>query len=99
MGVVPIVLVILAMKIPIFGLLWLVWWAGRGEKAEGPAEEPARDRRPLRPPPAPPGRPRRRGPHGGAAVLPAPRRSRGLTPRAAPGAVSSARGGSGARGR
>ena len=90
MGVVPIVLVILAMKIPIFGLLWLVWWAGRSERSEGPAEEPVRDHRPLRPRPTPPGRPRRRGPHGGGAVAPAPPRQRGFEPRPAAGAVSSA---------
>ncbi|MFN8218129.1 MAG: hypothetical protein U0R71_16170 [Solirubrobacterales bacterium] len=81
MGVVPIVLVILAMKIPIFGLIWLVWWAARGEQSEGPAEEQVRDRRPLRPRPTPPGRPRRRGPHGGGAVAAA-------GPAACPGAAA-----------
>lgn len=98
MGVVPIVLVILAMKIPIIGLLWLVWWAGREEHSEGPTEEPVRDHRPLRPRPTPPGRPRRRGPHGGGAVAPTPPR-RGFEPRPATGAVSRAGGGSDARGR
>lgn len=78
MGVVPVILVILAMKIPILGLLWLVWWAGREPRAEGPTEDPVHERRPLRPRPTPPGRPRRRGPHGGGAALPAPPRHRGL---------------------
>lgn len=80
MGVVPIVLVILAMKIPIVGLLWLVWWASREPRAEGPSEDPVRDRKPLRPRPTPSGRPRRGGTHGGGASLPAPARRRGLEP-------------------
>ncbi len=75
----PIVLVILAMKIPIFGLLWLIWWAGRAPEAEQPGEESVRGRKPLRPRPTLPGRPRRRGPHGGGAALPAPMRRRGET--------------------
>jgi len=78
MGVLPIVLVILAMKIPIFGLLWLVWWAGRPASNAGPAEEQHCAPRPQRPGPPRPPRPRRRGPHGGAAVSrgPASRRLR-----------------------
>ena len=99
MGVVLIVLVILAMKIPIFGLLWLVWWAGRAPREEGPAEEAVPDRGPLRPRPAPPERPRRRGPHGGGAgSVPAPPRRRGPAqrPASAP-AISAAPAGRGAR--
>jgi hypothetical protein len=75
MGVLPIVLMILAMKIPIFGLVWFAFWAGKmPEEAEGPAEENVRPHRPRRPQP-PLGRgPRRRGPHGGGAqrALPCP---------------------------
>jgi hypothetical protein len=79
MGVVPIVLVILAMKIPIFGLLGFVWWASREpDQAEGPAEEPVRGQRPLRPRPSHPSwPPDRRGPHrGGGAQLSAGRTRR-----------------------
>ncbi len=69
MGVLPIVLMILAMKIPIFGLLWFVFWAGRMPETEGPAEEKIRAHKP-RLPESPLARrgPRRRGPHGGAAA-------------------------------
>ncbi|MDX6625203.1 MAG: hypothetical protein QOE56_192 [Solirubrobacterales bacterium] len=67
MGVVPIVLLILAMKIPIFGLIWLVWWAGRAPQAEAPGEAVRDEPAPRRPEPWRPLRgPRRRGPHGGA---------------------------------
>ncbi len=72
MGVLPIVLMILAMKLPILGLLWFVFWAGRMHDTEPPAEEKQRDHRPLRPEPPRRRGPRRRGPHGGGAVRPAP---------------------------
>jgi hypothetical protein len=72
MGVLPIVLMILAMKLPIIGLLWFVFWVGRVPEPEPPAEEKVRGQRPHRPEPPRFGRPRRRGPHGGAAVRPAP---------------------------
>jgi hypothetical protein len=93
MGVVPIVLVILAMKIPIFGLLGFVWWASREpEQAEGPAEEPVRGQRPLRPQPTPSRHPRRRGPHGGGAATPMPgARRRGDAAHPAPAALGSGR--------
>lgn len=70
MGALPIVLVILAMKIPIFGVMALVWWAARGYDRAEPEKEP-RKAPPRRPRPNLPGaRPRRRGPHGGAALAP-----------------------------
>jgi hypothetical protein len=69
MGVLPIVLVILVMKIPIFGLLWFVFWAGRPlEEPQGPAEEGVRGHCPRRPEPPLRRGPRRRGPHGGGAA-------------------------------
>lgn len=69
MGVLPIVLMILAMKIPIIGLTWFVFWVGRVPEPEGPAEEKIRAHKPCLPD-SPLGRrgPRRRGPHGGAAA-------------------------------
>jgi hypothetical protein len=72
MGVLPIVLMILAMKLPILGLLWFVFWAGRMNDAESPAEEKLRSHRPRRPEPPLRRGPRRRGPHGGGAVRPLP---------------------------
>ena len=72
MGVLPIVLLILAMKLPIFGLLWFVFWAGRMPEPEPPAEVKARGHRPRRPEPPRRRRPRRRGPHGGGAAHPLP---------------------------
>ena len=70
-----------ALKLPIFGLLYIVWWAIRAT----PEPEPATDddggtKKPLSPRPRPHPRaplPRnpRRGPHG-APALPAPPRSR-----------------------
>lgn len=72
MGVLPIVLMILAMKLPILGLLWFVFWVGRVPESEPPAEEKIRGHRPRRPGPPRRRGPRRRGPHGGAAVRPAP---------------------------
>jgi hypothetical protein len=71
MGTWAIVLMILAMKIPIFGLIWLVWWAGRAPATDDPAEAVRTGLNPHPEPPLPL-RPRRRGPHGGAAG-PAPR--------------------------
>jgi hypothetical protein len=72
MGVLPIVLLILAMKIPIFGLVWFVFWAGRMPDPEGPAEEKVRGHGPRQPEPPLRRGPRRRGPHGGAAARPLP---------------------------
>ncbi len=84
MGVLPIVLMILAMKIPILGLIWFAWWAAREPETENPGEEKARDQRPRRPDPGRPGRPRRRGPHGGGAVRPAPAAEGGRAHASAP---------------
>jgi hypothetical protein len=72
MGVLPIVLLILAMKVPIFGLVWFVFWAGRTPETDPPAEERLRGQRPRRPEPPLRRGPRRRGPHGGGAVRPLP---------------------------
>ena len=65
----------LALKVPVAALLWLVWWASR--PPEG-AEPEQRDWQPRRPPYHPrPSRPRppRRGPHGNPEPA-APRRVR-----------------------
>ncbi|HTR74453.1 MAG TPA: hypothetical protein VMH33_04240 [Solirubrobacterales bacterium] len=78
MGVLPIVLIVLAMKIPILGLWAFVWWAKQEPEVDydGDGKEPLRVQPPREPRPDDPRRgPRRRGPHGGGAqALPNPRR-------------------------
>jgi hypothetical protein len=72
-GVLPVILLILAMKIPIIGLWAFVYWLMKESKnTDGPSVEVARKMPPRLPQP---GNPRRRGPHGGQArPLPSPRR-------------------------
>jgi hypothetical protein len=75
MGVVEAILVILALKIPILGLISFVYWLMKEPQTDGPSEEVARKLPPRLPEPGDPLRPRRRGPHGGAArPVPSPRR-------------------------
>ena len=69
----PIFFLLVVLKIPVLGSIWLVWWASQAtpEPAEGAAEDSdgGFKRRPPRPklPRGP-----RRGPHGGGAALPLP---------------------------
>jgi hypothetical protein len=78
MGVLEVTLIILAMKIPIVGLLALVWWAHKEPEVEfdDDGDEKVRAMPPRLPGPGDPSHgPRRRGPHGGQArPLPSPRR-------------------------
>jgi hypothetical protein len=70
MGVLPIIVLILAMKIPVFGLWALVWWAKKepGVDYEGNGGDTVHAQLPHDPDPGDPRRgPRRRGPHGGQA--------------------------------
>jgi hypothetical protein len=86
MGVLEIVLIILAMKIPICGLLWLVWWAMKEPEVEfqDPGPEKVRKMPPRLPEGGDPRRgPRRRGPHGGEA-RPVPSTRRDPHPAAIP---------------
>jgi hypothetical protein len=84
MGVVAAVLVILAMKIPILGLISFVYWLMKEPKVDGPTEEElARKLPPRLPEPGDSRRPRRRGPHGGAA-RPLPNRRRDPHPAPTP---------------
>jgi hypothetical protein len=74
MGVLEAILLILALKIPIVGLICFVYWAMKEPDPEGPSERKVRAM-PPRLPDLGDRRPRRRGPHGGAArPLPSPRR-------------------------
>lgn len=76
MGVVEAILIILAMKVPIVGLLYFVYWLMKEPAPEEPSEEVLVSKMPPRlPEPGDPRRPRTRGPHGGAArPTPSPRR-------------------------
>lgn len=76
MGVVEAILIILALKIPIVGLLYWVYTLMKEPEPEdaGPSEESVRKMPPRLPEPGGPN-PRKRGPHGGAGVAPpSPRR-------------------------
>jgi hypothetical protein len=83
----PIFFLLVVLKIPVVGSIWLVWWASREpepETAEGP--EGGFERR--RPQPKLPQGPRR-GPHGGGTAAPLPPcppggRTRVLRPAAQP---------------
>jgi hypothetical protein len=75
MGVVEATLLILALKIPIVGLITFVYWLMKEPEPEGPSERKVRALPPRLPEPGDQLRPRTRGPHGGAArPLPTPRR-------------------------
>ena len=75
MGVLEAILVILALKIPIIGLICFVYWLVKEPEPEGPTERKARALPPRLPEPGDRLRSRKRGPHGGAArSLPVPRR-------------------------
>jgi hypothetical protein len=66
--------VILALKIPILGLITFVYWLMK-EPSNGADAEKVRAKMPPRLPDLGDRRPRKRGPHGGAArPLPSPRR-------------------------
>jgi hypothetical protein len=74
MGVLEAILIILALKIPIIGLISFVYWLMKEPTEEADAEK-VRAKLPPRLPTPGDRRPRRRGPHGGAArPLPSPRR-------------------------
>jgi hypothetical protein len=76
MGVVEAILIILALKIPIVGLIFFVYWLMKEPHPEEPSEAVVLRKMPPRlPEPGDSRNPRRRGPHGGAArPVPSPRR-------------------------
>ncbi|WP_205695830.1 hypothetical protein [Conexibacter sp. SYSU D00693] len=70
--------IMLVLKIPVFALLWLVWWSVRQTDDEPGEEESGGDggtKRPRHPRPKRPSPPRTRGPHDGRRA-PAPARVR-----------------------
>jgi hypothetical protein len=74
--------IMLALKIPLIALLWIVWWAVRAvpETEQPPGGDDGGTKRPRHPRRPFPRRPRR-GPHGDP-PLPAPARTRSVVARA-----------------
>ena len=70
-GVWPIFFLLVVLKIPVLGALWLVWWASRAEPLLDEAPDDDGGFRFRRCDPSRPMGPRRGGPHGaGARALP-----------------------------
>jgi hypothetical protein len=63
----PIFFLLVILKIPVLGAIWLVWWAGHAAPEADGAEDSDGGFRRWRPQPTHPKRPRR-GPHGGGAA-------------------------------
>lgn len=69
-GFLPIFFLLIVLKIPVIGAIWLVWWAGRPAPEPQGNEETGGGFRRWRPQPRRPSGPRR-GPHsGGARAVP-----------------------------
>jgi hypothetical protein len=83
MGVLGAILIILALKIPILGLISFVYWLMKESETEGTSDEKVRAMPPRLPEPGDL-RPRRRGPHGGGAARPLPSPRRDPHPAATP---------------
>jgi len=66
----PVFFLLVVLKIPVLGGIWLVWWASREPEPEGATGDEGGGFR-RRPQPRLPRGPRR-GPHGGGAALPIP---------------------------
>lgn len=79
----PIFFLLVVLKIPVLGSLWLVWWASKPASEPEGADDADEGFRRWRPQPVRPGGPRR-GPHGGGARAlpdcPPGGRTRTLTP-------------------
>jgi hypothetical protein len=68
----PIFFLLVVLKIPVVGSIWLVWWASKQTpETDGAAEDADGGFKRRRPQPKLPRGPRR-GPHGGGAVAPLP---------------------------
>ena len=74
--------VMLALKIPLAMLLYIVWWAVRAQPEPVPADDDGGigDRAGGPHPRSGPSKPRRRGPHGDSLVPPPPRTRRPAAP-------------------
>lgn len=72
----PIFFLLVVLKIPVFGALWLVWWASQEPEPEGAATDDGDGGFKRRNPQPKLPRGPRRGPHAGGAM----RRRRGASP-------------------
>lgn len=72
----PIFFLLVVLKIPVLGSLWLVWWASREPEPETAGEDSDGGFKRRNPEPKLPRGPRR-GPHGGGAAVVAARRRHG----------------------
>ncbi|MCO5315829.1 MAG: hypothetical protein M9938_06685 [Solirubrobacterales bacterium] len=75
-GFLPVFFLLVVLKIPVLGMIWLLWWANpKNAKPEASTDDGGSARiRPDRPPRRPFGP--RRGPHGGTLTGPEPARAR-----------------------
>ncbi|HMI80770.1 MAG TPA: hypothetical protein VK480_03175, partial [Solirubrobacterales bacterium] len=65
----PIFFLLVVLKIPVLGSLWLVWWAAKQhDEPEAATDEDGGSFKRRRPQPRLPKGPRRGGPHGGGAA-------------------------------
>lgn len=64
-GILPVVYFLIVLKIPVLGMIWLLWWADKENSKSEPSGDDGGSAkvRPGRPPHRPFGP--RRGPHGG----------------------------------
>jgi hypothetical protein len=84
----PIFFLLIVLKIPVVGAIWLVWWAGQPMPEPEASEDSGGGSKYRRPGPKRPRGPRR-GPHGGGAAVSLPPcppggRTRGVKPAAQP---------------
>lgn len=78
-GILPILFLAVALKIPVIAMMWLLYWATTSnESPEGVVDEEDGGGKRRRPRPIRPLGPRR-GPHGSGAMLPSPPRTRPVT--------------------
>lgn len=87
-GLLPAFYFLIVLKVPVLGMIWLLWWADRANSAPSPDDAGSSKVRPSRPPHRPFGP--RRGPHGGG-ILAKPEPAQARRPRHADGVRERAR--------
>ena len=80
-GLWPVIFMLVLLKIPAIGMIWLLYWAATNEQENGVIDEGEDGGGKRRPRPFRPRGPRR-GPHGGDTVTPPSRRPRTAEPAA-----------------